>query len=50
LRWFKRHGVIVDPDGARDLITALVPVVSTRLKRPVTAWEIDHAMWNSARG
>ena len=22
LRWFKRHGVIVDPDGARDLITA----------------------------
>lgn len=50
LRWFKHHGVIVDPPGARDLITALVPAVSARLQRPVTAWEIDHALWNAGRG
>lgn len=50
LRWFRHHGVIVDPGGARHLIAALVPAVSTRLKRPVTAWEIDHALWNAGRG
>lgn len=50
LRWLKKHGVIVDPVGARDLIAALVPPVSARLKRNVTAWEIDHALWNAGRG
>lgn len=50
LRWFRHHGVTVDPVGARDLIAALVPAVSTGLKRPVTAWEIDHALWNAGRG
>lgn len=50
LRWFRRHEVTVDPVGARDLIAALVPAASAGLKRPVTAWEIDHALWNAARG
>ena len=50
LRWFKMHGVVVDPIGARDLIAALVPAVSARLKRNVTAWEIDHALWSAGRG
>jgi len=50
LRWFKHHGVIVDPIAARELISALVPAVSDRLKRPVTAWEIDHALLNAGRG
>lgn len=50
LRWFKSHGVVVDPIGARDLIAALVPAVGARLKRRVTAWEIDHAMWSAGRG
>lgn len=50
LRWFKKHGVAVDPAGARDLIAALVPAVSARLRRNVTAWEIDHALWNAGRG
>lgn len=49
LRWFDREGVNVDPAGARDAIAALVPLVSARLGRTVTAWEIDHAMWQSAR-
>jgi hypothetical protein len=49
LRWFKRHEVVVDPVGARDLIAALVPAVSGRLKRTVTAWEIDHALWSAGR-
>lgn len=50
LRWFRHHGVTVDPVGARDLIAALVPAVNAGLKRPVTAWEIDHALWNAGRG
>jgi hypothetical protein len=50
LRWFKKHGVVVDPVSARDLIAALVPLVSARLKRKVTAWEIDHALWHAGRG
>jgi hypothetical protein len=49
LRWFGRHGVKVDPGGAREAIAALVPLVSAGLGRTVTAWEIDHAMWQSAR-
>jgi hypothetical protein len=50
LRWFRHHGLTVDPVGARDIIAALVPAVSARLQRPVTAWEIDHALWNAGRG
>lgn len=50
LRWFKKHEVVVDPVGARDLIAAAVPAVSARLKRNVTAWEIDHALWSAGRG
>lgn len=50
LRWLKKHGFVVDPMGARNLIAALVPAVSTRLERNATAWEIDHALWNAGRG
>jgi hypothetical protein len=50
LRWFKHHGVVVDPIGARDLIATLVPAVSARFKHTVTAWEIDHALWLAGRG
>ncbi|KMO84161.1 hypothetical protein BST22_13660 [Mycolicibacterium chubuense] len=50
LRWFRLHEVTVDPVGARDLIAALVPAVSAGLECPVTAWEIDHALWNAGRG
>lgn len=50
LRWFKKYGVVVDPVGARNLVCELVPVVSARLKRNVTAWEIDHALWLAGRG
>lgn len=49
LRWFRRRGAALDPAGAREVIAALVPLVSVRLDRKVTAWEIDHAMWQSAR-
>lgn len=49
LRWFNRHGLNVDPAGARDVIAALVPLVSASVGRTVTAWEIDHAIWQAAR-
>ncbi|MGE2718455.1 hypothetical protein [Mycolicibacterium celeriflavum] len=50
LRWFRRHGVIIDPAEARDIIAALVPIVAEGLRRDVTAWEIDHALWLAGRG
>jgi hypothetical protein len=49
LRWLARHGVTADPAVARDIIATLVPVVSARLERDVTAWEIDHALWLPGR-
>jgi hypothetical protein len=49
LRWLAHHGVDVDPAGARDVIAALVIPVGSRLKRRVTAWEIDHAIWDAGR-
>ncbi|KUI09911.1 hypothetical protein AU190_05730 [Mycolicibacterium acapulense] len=50
LRWFRHLGMIVDSADARDIITALVPIVGQRLDRDVTAWEIDHALWLAGRG
>ena len=49
LRWLGRQEVKTDPAGARDIITAIVPLVSARLNRTVTAWEIDHALWLAGR-
>ncbi|OBB84667.1 hypothetical protein [Mycolicibacterium peregrinum] len=49
LRWLAYHGVDVDPVGARDVIAALVSAVGARLERDVTAWEIDHAIWDAGR-
>ena len=49
LRWLGRQEVKTDPAGARDILGALVPLVSARLKRHVTAWEIDHALWLAGR-
>jgi len=49
LRWLERHDFKTDPAGARDIVAALVPSVSARLNRKVTAWEIDHALWLAGR-
>jgi len=49
LRWLERHYIKTDPAGARDIIAAIVPLVSGRLERKVTAWEIDHALWLAGR-
>lgn len=49
LRWLDRQEVKTDPAGARNIIAALVPLVSAGLKRRVTAWEIDHALWLAGR-
>ncbi len=49
LRWLERHDVETNPAGARDIIAALVPAVSQKLKRPVTAWEIDRVLWLAGR-
>jgi hypothetical protein len=49
LRWLGRHDIKTDPAGARDIIAAIVPLVSSRLERKVTGWEIDHALWLAGR-
>lgn len=49
LGWFRSLGVPSDPASAEDYIRAAAPIVSARLQRPVTPWEIDHAIWNYAR-
>ena len=49
LRWLERHDIKTDPAGARDIIAAIVPLVSRQMKRRVTAWEIDHALWLAGR-
>ncbi len=50
LRWLAKHGADVDPAAARDLIAAALPAVSAKLGHPVSAWEVDHAIWLAERG
>lgn len=49
LRWLEKHDVKTDPDGAREIIAALIPKVRLARHRPPTAWEIDHAIWLATR-
>lgn len=49
LRWLDRQGVRTDPDGARDIIAALVSRVVLPDGRHPSAWEVDHAIWGAAR-
>lgn len=49
LRWLDHQGVAADPSRARRIVEQLIPGVSRELGRPVSAWEIDHAMWNAGR-
>ena len=49
-RWFRHHGVVVDPGGARDVIAKLVTAIGPHLGRDVTAWEIDHPLWSAGGG
>jgi len=49
LRWLARNGADVDAVTARTLLSELATEVTRVLGRRVTAWEIDHAIWTSAR-
>ncbi|GJO06744.1 hypothetical protein NJB18091_48340 [Mycobacterium marinum] len=49
LRWLSHHDVFVDPGGARRIVEQLIPIVGQKLGRPVSAWEIDHSIWNAGR-
>lgn len=50
LRWLKQFMQDPTVPEAHDLIVSIAPEVSRRLKRPVTPWAIDHAIWNAGRG
>lgn len=49
LRWLDHQGVAADPSRARRIVEQLLPEVTRKLGRAVSAWEIDHAMWNAGR-
>lgn len=49
LRWLDHQGVTADPSRARRIVEQIIPEVSRKLGRAVSAWDIDHAMWNAGR-
>jgi len=49
LRWLDHQGVTADPSRARRIVEQLISEVTRKLGRAVSAWEIDHAMWNAGR-
>lgn len=49
LCWLDHQGVTADPSRARRIVEQLIPEVTRKLGRPVSAWEIDHAMWSAGR-
>ncbi|WP_430331517.1 hypothetical protein [Rhodococcus sp. ACT016] len=49
LRWLARHGVVVSPAAAREVLASVVERLSVRMGQRITAWEVDHAIWLDAR-
>ena len=49
LRWLARQGVEPTPDSARLLLRDIARELSVGIDRRVTAWEVDHAIWQDAR-
>lgn len=49
LRWLARHGVVVSPEEAREVLATVAGALSARLGRRITAWELDHAIWLDER-
>lgn len=49
LRWLARHGVDATPDSARGILRDIARELSSGSGREVTAWEVDHAIWQAAR-
>ncbi|WP_245714168.1 hypothetical protein [Nocardia vaccinii] len=48
-RWLSRHGADVDPATARTVLSDIADHLTKTGGHPVTAWEIDHAIWNAER-
>lgn len=49
LRWLARHGAETTPDSARLLLRDIAQALSVETGRIVTAWEVDHTIWQAAR-
>ncbi|MEE2032322.1 hypothetical protein [Rhodococcus chondri] len=49
LRWLRHHGVDVSPEVARGVIATVAESLTATTGKPVTPWEVDHAMWNAGR-
>jgi len=49
LRWLRARDVRVSPQEARALLTGAAADLSARLRRPITPWMVDHAIWRDAR-
>lgn len=50
LRWFTSQGLVLDPKQAMEAIDEIVVRINAETHRTaVTAWEVDHALWNAGR-
>lgn len=49
LRWLAHHGATVTAETARTLLTDIARQLSAETGRPVSPWEVDHAIWRAAR-
>jgi hypothetical protein len=49
LRWLARFHSDIDPHAARHLLTEVAEELTERLRRPVTPWMVDHAIWLAER-
>ncbi|MFZ2178235.1 MAG: hypothetical protein WAW17_30270 [Rhodococcus sp. (in: high G+C Gram-positive bacteria)] len=49
MRWLARHGADTTPDSARGLLRDIARELSAGSGREVSAWEVDHAIWQAAR-
>ncbi|MGW0022259.1 hypothetical protein ACWDUD_28430 [Rhodococcus sp. NPDC003382] len=49
LRWLARHGADTTPDSARGILRDIARELRAGSGREVTAWEVDHAIWQAAR-
>lgn len=50
LRWLARtSGCPATATDARDILVRVAKELTVRLRRPVTPWMVDHAIWNAER-
>jgi hypothetical protein len=50
LRWLAERGCPASAPEARNILAKAAKELTVRLRRPVTPWMVDHAVWKAERG